>query len=429
MASGSRYAASVLRRHLIPSLTEILGTFRVVHLGGARQSGKTTLVRDLLPSLGGSSVTLDDVAMLGRAREDAAGFLAALERPTRIDEFQRAGEGLLLAVKAVADRDRTRGQILLTGSAGSMTSGRGVETLAGRVGRAQLWPLSQGEQRGLVECFIDRLADPEQWPPPGRWGDSVRSDVVASIAQGGFPEVVTEAMTARARTRWFDSYASESIDREAVRPLVERTPGPELRRFLRIIAARVGRELVIAEVARDVGITRVTAERYLALLEALYLVHLQPAWSTSATTRAKRAPKVHLVDTGLAASLLGFGERELASLDRDREFGSLLESFVVTELRKQAGWSESSVDIMHYRDRNGPEVDVIVEQRATGAIAGIEVKASMTPRVDHARHLAMLRDRLGTAFTVGVVLHLGTQVLPLGDRLWAVPVPALWSHW
>jgi hypothetical protein len=106
-----------------------------------------------------------------------------------------------------------------------------------------------------------------------------------------------------------------------------------------------------------------------------------------------------------------------------------LESFVVTELCKQASWSGRSLDVLHFRDRNGPEVDVIVEQRATGTVAGIEVKASMTPRVEHARHLALLRDRLGTAFAVGVVLHLGTTVLPLGERLWAVPVPALWARW
>lgn len=159
------------------------------------------------------------------------------------------------------------------------------------------------------------------------------------------------------------------------------------------------------------------ATRYIALLEALYLVHLQPAWATNATTRAKRASKVHLVDTGLATSLLGLGERELGALERDREFGFLLESFVDTEPCKQASWNHRAVDILHFRDRNGPEVDVIVEQRTTGAVAAIEVTASMTPRVEHARHLALLRDRLGDAFTVGVVMHLGAAVLPLGDRL------------
>ncbi len=407
----------------------MLETFRVVHLGGARQTGKTTLVRELLPKSGGSSVTLDDEALMLRARDDAAGFLASLERPARIDEFQRAGEGLLLAVKAAADVSPRRGQILLTGSAGSLSAGRGIETLAGRVGRAAMWPLSQGEQRGDTEVFIDRLARPEQWPPPSFWRAPVRNEVLAALTQGGFPEVVTEAMSSRARTRWFEAYAEETIDREAVRPLVERTPGPELRRYLRLLAARSGRELVMTELARDAGVSRTTASRYLALLEALYLVHLQPAWATNATTRAKRAPKVHLVDSGLAASLLGLGERELGSLDRDRELGFLLESFVVTELRKQASWSDRSVDVLHYRDRNGPEVDIIVEQRTTGAIAGIEVKASMTPRVEYARHLALLRDRLGASFSVGVVLHLGQTVLPLGDRIWAVPVPALWTRY
>ena len=407
----------------------MLETFRVVHLGGARQVGKTTLVRDLLPLPGGSTVTLDDEALLLRARDDAAGFLAALERPARIDEFQRAGEGLLLAVKAAADKDRRRGQVLLTGSAGSWSAGRGTETLAGRVGRAVLWPLSQGEQRGTGEVFLDRLMHPAAWPPPSVWSGPVRGEVIAAIARGGFPEVVTEALNPRARTRWFEAYSAEVIDREAVRPLVDRTPGPELSRFLRLLAARSGREVVLSEMATDVGINRATVGRYLALLEALYLVHLQPAWATSATTRAKRAPKLHLVDTGLAATLMGLGERELGALAGDRELGFLLESFVVTELRKQAGWSEASVDVLHFRDRNGPEVDIIVEQRTTGAIVGVEVKSSSTPRVEHARHVALLRDRLGDKFIMGVVLHLGNAVLPLGERIWAVPVPALWTPW
>lgn len=192
------------------------------------------------------------------------------------------------------------------------------------------------------------------------------SEVLAAVAQGGYPEIVTEQLTSRVRSRWFEAYASETVDREAVRSLVEPTPGPELRRFLRVLAAM----------------------RYLALLEALYLMHLQPAWATSATTRAKRASKIHLVDTGLATSLLGLGERELGALERDRELGFLLESFVVTELCKQATWTDRAVDI-------------IVEQR----------------------------NRCGDSFTVGVVLHLGSTVVPLGGRLWAVPVPALWTPW
>lgn len=407
----------------------MLDTFRIVHLAGARQTGKTTLVRDLLPRPSGSSVTLDDEALLIRARDDASGFVAALQRPARIDEFQRAGEGLLLAVKTTVDADRARGQFLLTGSAGSLTAGRSIDTLAGRVGRTVLWPLSGGEQRGVTEVFVDRLFAPESWPPPGDFPVSTRADTLAAMIRGGFPEVVTESLSSRARSRWFDAYANETISREAVRPLVERSPGPELRRFLRVIAARCGRELVLTEVARDAGVSRATATRYLALLEALYLVHLQSAWATNATTRAKRSPKAHLVDSGLTASLLGLDERQLSSLDHDRELGFLLETFVVSELCKQASWSESPVEVLHFRDRNGPEVDAIVEQRATGAIAAVEVKATTTPRSGHARHMALLRDRLGSSFMVGIVLHLGTAVVPLGERLWAVPVPALWSPW
>ena len=419
----------MLARHFLPVLADMLATFRVVHLGGARQVGKTTLVRDLLPPSGGSHVTLDDHALLLRARDDAAGLVAALERPALIDEFQRAGEGLLLAVKSAVDTDRRRDQFLLTGSAGSFSNGRGIETLAGRVGRAVLWPLSQGEQCHVEEMFLDRLAHPPLWPPPGTWREPVRGEVLTALTTGGFPEVVTESMTSRQRGRWFQAYAEETIDREAIRPLVERTPGPEFRRFLRLLASRSGRELVMADLARDAGVSQSTAARYVALLEALYLVHLQPAWATSATTRAKRTPKVHLLDTGLATALLGLGERELSSLEHHRELGSLLESFVVTELCKQATWSAQSVEIGHFRDRNGPEVDVIVEQRTTGLVSGVEVKASMTPRIEYGRHLALLRDRLGAGFGVGVVLHLGSAVMPLGERIWAMPVSALWTRW
>jgi predicted AAA+ superfamily ATPase len=183
----------------------------------------------------------------------------------------------------------------------------------------------------------------ESWPPPSRWASPVRNEVLAAVALGGYPEIVTESLTSRSRSRWLESYASETIDREAVRSLVERTPGQQLRRFSRALAARSGPELVVTDVARGVGVSRITATRYLALLEALYLVHLQPAWATSATTRAKRASKIHLVDTGLATSLLGLGERELGALERDREFGFLLESFVVTELCKQASWHVRAV--------------------------------------------------------------------------------------
>jgi uncharacterized protein len=104
----------------------------------------------------------------------------------------------------------------------------------------------------------------------------------------------------------------------------------------------------------------------------------------------------------------------------------LFETFVITEVLKQATWSERSVDLSYFRDRDGAEVDLIAEDRRTGELAGLEIKLTSTPTARHAKHLMMLRDKLGSRFTTGLVVHAGSQSLPLGDRLWAVPVSTLW---
>jgi uncharacterized protein len=403
---------------------ELLGSFRVVLLGGARQTGKTTLVRDLLGLPAQAWFSFDDEAALARAEEDPIGFVDALPRPAVVDEFQRAGRGFLLAVKQAADRDRTRGQLLLTGSTNYLADRRLSETLAGRAGRLQLWPLSMGERFGVQETFVDRLFEPAAWP--GTFGSLPRTELVKVLLQGCFPEVVTEGLTGRQRRDWFDAYVHDVVSREALRPLAEVRLEAELRKLLRLLAARTGNELIVSGVAGDAEVGRETASNYVALLEALHLVTLLPAWSTSITTRAKRRPKVVLVDTGLAANLCGLGEQAFGPTADGVAAGALFDTFVTTEVHKQATWSDRSVDLSYFRDRDGAEVDLIVEDRHSGDLAGIEIKLTSTPTARHARHLIMLREKLGDRFKTGLVIHAGSQVLPLGNRVWAVPVSALW---
>jgi uncharacterized protein len=165
-------------------------------------------------------------------------------------------------------------------------------------------------------------------------------------------------------------------------------------------------------------------ESYLSVLETLYLVRLLPGWTTGRTQRAEQRRVGHVLDTALAAHLLGHTGDDLARPDNPW-FGPLLESFVVGELAKQATWAERPVRLAHYRDRDQREVDVVMEsgQRVVAA----EVKATATPRPSGARHLAYLRDRVGERFVTGVVLHTGHQRVALGDRLVAVPVSDLWA--
>jgi uncharacterized protein len=416
--------SGLVRRNAVPRVKELLGSFRLVLLGGARQTGKTTLVRDLLGVPKQAWFSLDDEAALTRAEQDPIGFVDTLPRPAVIDEFQRAGRGLLLAVKQAADRDRTRGQLLLTGSTNYLADRRLSETLAGRAGRLQLWPLSMGERLGLRETFVDRLFEPAAWP--GRFDSLPRADLVKILLEGSFPEVVTEGLTVRQRRHWFDAYVHDVVSREALRPLAEVRLEAELRKLLRLLAARTGQELVVSGVAGDADIGRETASNYAALLEALHLVTLLPAWSTSITTRAKRRPKVVLVDTGLAANLCGLGEQAFGPTADGVSAGALFDTFVTTEVHKQATWSDRSVDLSYFRDRDGAEIDLIIEDRHSGDLAGLEIKLTSTPTTRHARHLLMLRDKLGDRFKTGLVVHVGFQILPLGDRIWAVPVSALW---
>lgn len=414
----------LVQRNAALRVTELLSSFRVVLLGGARQTGKTTLVRDLLELPGQSWFSLDDEAVLERALDDPVGFVEALPRPAAVDEFQRAGRGFLLAVKQAADRDRTRGQLLLTGSTNYLADRGLSETLAGRAGRLLLWPLSMGERLGVRETFVDQLFEPTSWPGPTE--ALPRADLVQVLLEGGYPEVVTEGLVGRQRRNWFEAYVHDVVSREALRPVAEIRLEAELRRLLRLLAARTGQELVVSGIAGDAEIGRDTASNYVTLLEALHLVTLLPAWSTNITNRVKRRPKIVVVDTGIAADLSGLGEQTFAPSADGTAAGALFETFVITEVLKQATWSERSVDLSYFRDRDGAEVDLIVEDRRTSELAGLEIKLTSTPTTRHAKHLMALRDKLGSRFVVGLVVHAGTQTLSLGERIWAVPVSALW---
>jgi uncharacterized protein len=417
--------SQLLSRNALPRLRELLSAFRIVIVEGARQTGKTTLVAELLGLPANAQYSFDDPATLARAIADPVGFVGALPRPAVVDEFQRAGGGFLLAVKQAADRDRSRGQLLLTGSANYLADRGLSETLAGRAGRLNLWPLSMGERLGRRETFLDRLFEPSAWPPSVT--GMPRDELVKLMLQGGYPEVVTEGLDSRRREDWFQAYVHDVVSREALRPMVEVRFESELRKILRLLAARMTCELVVSELAADAEVSRGTTENYVTLLGALHLVTLVPAFSTNVTTRVKRHAKIVLADTGLAADLCKAGEAAFAITADGKSAGALFETFVITEVLKQASWSERAVDVSHFRDRNGAEVDLVVEDRRSGDVAGLEIKLTSTPLAAHARHLASLRDRLGERFRVGVLVHAGTQTLSLGDRLWAVPVTSLWE--
>ena len=249
------------------------------------------------------------------------------------------------------------------------------------------------------------------------------SEYARRICAGGYPEPLE--MDDRNRRRWFDAYVNTSVSRD-VAEITGARRTREMPRLLRSLAARTANELVVSAVHNDIGLGSInTTSDYLAYLEMIRLVALLPAWSANLGARVKRRPKVYTSDTGLAASLLGKDPVALAR-PTDRARGQMFETFAVNELRRQAGWSDLGVDFFHYRDRNGREIDLVCEA-PDGRVAAVEVKASATVRPGHAAHIAWLRDRLGDRFTAGAVFYTGSLSLPLGDRISALPLSALWE--
>ncbi|MGD9997095.1 MAG: ATP-binding protein [Ilumatobacteraceae bacterium] len=410
-----------IARHLRGPTQELLAGFRAVVINGPRQAGKSTLVRQVQQQRG-PVVTLDEPGALDAALLDPVGFLDGQPDDVAIDEFQRGGDGLLLALKAQLDGSDRRGQYLLAGSTRFLSTRTLSETLTGRIGLTELLPLSMGERLGVQETFLDALFAGHVVGPTD--APLHRSDYAELIAQGGFPEMVLGPTTRRFRTTWCDSYLRTVTALANVEQAAEVRRPALVAQLLDQVAARTAGEVVATDLSRELQASAGLVESYLAVLETLYLVRVLHGWTTSRTTRAKRRRRAHLVDTALAAHLVDQTGDDLARPDSPW-FGPLLESFVVAEIAKQATWADRSVTLAHYRDRDQREVDLIVERGPH--VAGIEVKATATPRPSDARHLAYLRDRLGDRFALGVVLHTGRQVVVLGDRLVAAPIATMWA--
>lgn len=421
LAMGALHPVQRLARAAEGRVNEALRHSRAVALLGARQVGKSTLAERIARSHKGRYVSLDDAATRDAIRRDPAGFL---DGPALlvIDEFQRGGEPLLLAVKRHVDTANAPGRVLLTGSTRYTTMPDLSESLAGRVEIIDLWPLSQGEVEARPDQFVDRLFGQSEVLRRRPTTTSDRVDAFDRLTAGGYPAV--HRLPARARGRWYDGYVRTLTQRD-VREFSRAQSIDVLPRLLKLLAARTAQELNLADVARDLDMARTTLPTYVALLETIYLIHRLPAWSRNLTKKAVKHPKLHFVDAGLAAHLLGATTASLCD-PRSVPAGPLLETFVVGELARQRTWADLDVDLFHLRDHDGAEVDLIVEAR-DGRLAGVEVKASATVSVRDFRGLDLLHDRLPRHFTHGVVLYLGTEILPFGDRRTALPLSALWN--
>ncbi len=408
----------MIRRNITDSLLEALRDRPVVLLNGARQTGKTTLVRSLGSGYRAAYYTLDEAPVLTAVSSDPAGFLSGVEGPVIIDEIQRA-PALLLAIKAAVDRERRPGRFLLTGSADVLSLPKVADALPGRMEIFTLWPLSQGEIEGVREPFLEWLFS-AALPTTTRLAVPFR-DLAGRMVRGGYPEIQILASDAR-RDAWFASYVTAVLQRD-VRDQSAIASLSELPRLLSLLAARGASVLNTAELSRSSGVPWQTLKRYLALLERSYLIQKLPAWLSNRGQRLVKAEKLIMVDTGLMTHLLGVDADRLVA--DQGPLGGVLENFVIMEVIRQVSWSTVRPRAFHFRTHVGREVDLVLEDRR-GRVVGIEVKrASSVDKADF-KGLEALREEAGRHFWRGVLLYGGDQAVPFGERLHALPIPALW---
>lgn len=397
-------------------IREALSDTRVVLISGPRQSGKTTLAMELaekdMPFL-----SLDDPTLLASVSSDPVSFLRGMDRAI-IDEVQRAPE-LLLAIKTEVDRDKRPGRFLLTGSANLMTLPKVADSLAGRMETIRLLPLSQAEIRGGAGCFLG-----DAFSGKLRANDKVLlgEELVELVLAGGYPEALARTRWSR-RQDWHLEYIDAIVQRD-VRDIAQIDQLGQMPKLLSVLAEHSGQLVNYSGIGAALGMNHVTTQKYMRVFESLYLTRTVQPWYSNKLKRLAKSPKLHFLDAGLLAALRDIVPEKVA---RDRTaFGAILETFVVGEIFKLASWSDQRCSFSHFRDKDGNEVDLVIENRR-GAVVGIEVKASATVSGKDFSGLKKLASACGDNFSAGIVFYDHDQIVPFGENLFAVPLSCLWS--
>jgi len=335
-----------------------------------------------------------------------------------IDEIQRAPD-LLLAIKKSVDEDYRPGRFLLTGSANVLTLPRVADSLAGRMETLRMLPLARAEIVGTAPTFLERLfAGKLQGDKEAIVGD----DLVQLALLGGFPEAISRE-SERRRQDWARSYMTSVLTRD-LRDIADIEKLTELPKFVRLLAKHSGQLVSHSQFGSGIDVSHKTGQRYVGLLEQLFIVSTLQPWYTNALKRVAKTPKLHFLDSGLLATGRGLSFDRVKA-DRDT-FGALLESVVFSEVLKPMTASDLRLMQYHFRDQQMHEVDIVLE-RDDGMILGIEVKASATVKARDFAGMRTLAEACKDRLAYGVVLYDSTDLVPFGDGLAAAPLSALWG--
>ena len=418
MPSRTHPAETFVARHAEASVRLALTDTRIVAIVGPRQSGKTTLARRIADDDGRAFVSLDDEQFRRFAQDDPTGFARGLGRAV-VDEIQRAPD-LILALKKEVDERPDPGRYLITGSVDLFRGTISPDSLAGRVETVELLPFSQAEIAGGVPPrFLDRVLAGD-FPAVEETGPT--ADLIERIVSGGYPSALARTVPARRRS-WLRAYAQALAERDVsdIAPVGKRD---EMVRLIDHAAVSAGQLLNMSGLGARLGVDGKTVDRWLVLLEHMFLIRRVRAWHNNRLKRLIRTPKLQFMDSGLLAALL---RADASDIVRDRQnLGPLLESFVYGEITKAIALSGEMMTVSHYRDKDGVEVDLVLEC-SPDTIVGIEVKAAATARPRDFQGLRRLKEAVGDRFACGIILHDGERIQRTAPGLFAMPVKMLWQ--
>tara|TARA_R110000868_G_scaffold73459_3_gene213013 strand:+ start:703 stop:1947 length:1245 start_codon:yes stop_codon:yes gene_type:complete len=393
---------------------------RVLLLNGARQCGKTTLAKQLA-SKDTIYRTLDDAAIRTLAESDPYGFVQHPEDSMlMIDEIQHVPQ-LLSAIKMVVDENTRPGQYLLTGSANIQSLPTVQESLAGRIKKIRLRPLTQGEIEGAKPTFIDRAFESANKITGSSAID--RKTMLSLAIRGGYPEAVK--LPENERAQWHIDYLSALIERD-LKDIARITRHHSMQELVHTLAAWSGKFMDISAIGSGLSIRRPTIESYINALEALYIVERVYPWTRTDYQRVGKQTKIFMADSGMMSSILRY-RLDTIEMDADRS-GKLIETFLFNELAALIDSSNGKYRLFHYRDREKREIDFLIE-RDDQALLGIEIKAGSAIGEADFKHLKWFRDNIANDRPfIGVVLYTGSESGSMGKQLYAIPMSSIWHH-
>lgn len=373
----------IVQRKLSSKLIELLKSFPVVTVTGCRQCGKSTLLKNILPDY--QYVSLEDIDIRQIAQDDPRHFLSVYSKKVIIDEIQRVPT-LLSYIQTYVDSVDECGIYVLTGSHNLLLMQSVAQSLAGRTALLTLAPFS-----------VEELKSASLLP----------ESINEMLYKGSYPRLYDKKINP---IDYYPSYIKTYIERD-VRLLQNITNLSAFTRFLKLCAGRCSQILNVSSLAEDAGITRKTAESWLSVLEASYIIYLLKPYYKNFGKRVIKSPKMYFYDTGLVSSLLGINDS--SQIESFYMRGALFENFVVSELLKKRLFAGKTDELYFWRDSNGIEIDVLEEVGVD--LYAYEIKASETMNNSFFSNIKKLKNLAAIRLENAAVIYGGNQNIPATD--------------